>query len=186
MSRVGKNPITIPDKVDVNIIDLPQGGQKVTAKGPKGELQCEVRKEIKTSKQDGKIVLTRTNDEKLTRSLHGTLRALINNMLVGVSKGFTKELDIVGVGYRAQLQGPKLVLQIGYSHPVEIEPKTKDIKIDVEKQTHITITGISKQAVGDLAAEIRSVRPPEPYKGKGIKYSNEFIRRKAGKSAGKK
>lgn len=186
MSRIGKNPIEIPDKVDVTVTDT-ANGQIVKVKGPKGELESTFKKDIKISKEDKKIVLKRENDEKPTRCSHGTYRTLIQNMILGVTQGFKKELDIVGIGYRAQVQGSKLVLQMGYSHPVEIEPPSKDTKIEVDKnQTRITITGISKQAVGDLSAFIRAVRQPEPYKGKGIKYSDEKIRRKVGKSAAKK
>ena len=186
MSRIGKNPIQIPDKVEVTILESPIG-QTVKVKGPKGELESSFRKEITISKQDGKIILKRDSDEKPVKSLHGTSRTLIQNMILGVTQGFKKELDIVGVGYRAQLQGTKLVLQMGYSHPVEVQPPNKETKIEIDKnQTHLTVTGISKQTVGDLAAYIRSVRAPEPYKGKGIKYSDEKIRRKVGKSAAKK
>ncbi len=186
MSRIGKNPVVIPDKVEVNITSSPIE-QTVTIKGPKGELKASFRKEIVISKEDGKIVLSKSNEEKLARNLFGMYRTLIQNMIVGVTEGFKKDLDIVGVGYRAQVQGAKLVLQIGYSHPVEIEPKDKYSKIEVDKsQTRITVSGIDKQTVGDLAAEIRSVRLPEPYKGKGIKYSDERIRRKVGKTAAKK
>ena len=186
MSRIGKNPINIPDKVEVTITDTP-GGQVIKVKGPKGELESRFRKEIKIVKEDKKIVLTRINDEKLVRSLHGLTRSLLHNMILGVTEGFKKDLDIIGVGYKAQLQGTKLVLQMGYSHPVEVEPPNKETKIEIDKtQTHITVTGINKQTVGDLAAYIRSVRLPEPYKGKGIKYSDERIRRKVGKSAAKK
>ncbi len=186
MSRVGKQPIDIPEKVDVTITDT-SNGQTLNIKGPKGALVSNFRKEISIKKEDKKIVLTRANDEKLVKSLHGMTRAMINNMVIGVTQGFKKELDIVGVGYRAQVQGQKLVLQIGYSHPVEIEPPDKDTKIEVDKnQTHIVVVGIHKQAVGDLASKIRDVRLPEPYKGKGIKYSDEKIRRKVGKSAAKK
>ena len=186
MSRVGKNSIQIPDKVEVTITETPNG-QKLKVKGPKGELESTFRKEIKATQEDRKIFLKRDNDEDLIKSIHGLTRTLIQNMILGVTEGFKKELDIVGTGYRASLQGSKLVLQIGYSHQVEIEPQDKDTKIEVDKnQTHITISGISRQVVGDLAAHIRSVRLPEPYKGKGIKYSNEKIRRKAGKSAIKK
>lgn len=186
MSRIGKNPINIPDKVEITITDTPDG-QIVKVKGPKGELESKFRKEIKITKEDKKIIFNRENDEKLVRSLHGLTRSLVQNMILGVTEGFKKELDIVGVGYKAQLQGTKLVLQMGYSHPVEVESPNKETKIEVDKtQTHLTITGISKQTVGDLAAYIRSVRFPEPYKGKGIKYSDEKIRRKVGKSAAKK
>lgn len=187
MSRIGRNPVQIPDKVEVAISDSPRGGQAVKVKGPKGELESNFREEIKIVKEDGKIVLTRKIDEDKVKSLHGLTRTLIENMILGVTQGFKKELDIVGTGYRAQLQGTKLVLQVGYSHQVEVEPPTKETKIEVDKnQTHLTITGISKQIVGDLAAHIRSIRSPEPYKGKGIKYSDEKIRRKVGKSAAKK
>lgn len=186
MSRIGKNPINIPDKVEITITDT-LGEQIVKVKGPKGELESKFRKEIKITKEDKKIIFNRENDEKLVRSLHGLTRSLVQNMILGVTEGFKKELDIVGVGYKAQLQGTKLVLQMGYSHPVEVESPNKETKIEVDKtQTHLTITGISKQTVGDLAAYIRSVRFPEPYKGKGIKYSDEKIRRKVGKSAAKK
>ena len=186
MSRIGKNPIQIPDKVEVTLIDS-LGGQTVKIKGPKGELESRFRSEIKISKEGNKIVLKGENSEDFTKSLHGMSRTLIQNMILGVTEGFKKELDIVGTGYRASLQGPKLVLQVGYSHQVEVEPPTKETKIEIDKnQTHITITGISKQIVGDLAAHIRSLRLPEPYKGKGIKYSDERIRRKVGKSAAKK
>ncbi len=186
MSRIGKNPIQIPDKVEVTIKQT-LSESEVVVKGPKGELKSAFKSVIAINKEDGFIVLTRTNELKSTRSLHGLYRTLIQNMILGVTVGFKKELDIVGVGYRAQMQGQKLLLQIGYSHPVEIEPVDKDTKIEVEKnQTKITISGINKQSVGDTAAEIRAVREPEPYKGKGIKYSNERIRRKVGKTAAKK
>ena len=186
MSRIGKNPITIPEKVEVAITDT-LAGQVVKVKGPKGELESKFRKEIKITKEDKKITLVRESDEKLVKCLHGMSRSMLYNMILGVTEGFKKELDIVGVGYKAQLQGEKLVLQMGYSHPVEIESPNKETKIEIDKtQTHITITGINKQTVGDLAAYIRSVRQPEPYKGKGIKYSDERIRRKVGKSAAKK
>lgn len=186
MSRIGKNPIQIPDKVEVTITESPLG-QTVKVKGPKGELESTFRKEIKIVKEDTKIVLSRKSDEKLYKSLHGMTRSMIHNMILGVTEGFKKELDIVGVGYRAQVQGSKLILQVGYSHQVEVESPTKETKIEVDKnQTRIFISGISKQIVGDLAAEIRSLKLPEPYKGKGIKYTDERIRRKVGKSAAKK
>lgn len=183
MSRVGKSPVQIPEKVEVTISDSPVG-QVVRVKGPKGELESKFRKEIKISKEGNSIILKRDSDEKLIKSLHGMSRSLLQNMILGVTNGYKKELDIIGVGYRAQVQGNKLVLQIGYSHPVEIFSPDKDTKIEIDKnQTHITISGISKQTVGDLAANIRAVRVPEPYKGKGIKYADERVRRKAGKSA---
>ncbi len=186
MSRVGKNPIQILEKAEVTITDSP-AGQIVRVKGPKGELESCFRKEINISKEGNSIILKRDSNEKLVKSLHGVSRTLIYNMVLGVTQGYKKELDIVGVGYRAQVQGNKLNLQVGYSHPVEILSPDKDTKIEVDKnQTRITITGINKQVVGDLAASIRAVREPEPYKGKGIKYIDERIRRKVGKSAVKK
>ncbi len=186
MSRIGKNPIQTPEKVEVTLSESPLG-QIVKVKGPKGELQSSFRKEIKVIKEGNQIILSRENDEKLSKSLHGLSRTLIQNMILGVTQGYKKDLDIIGVGYRAQVQGNNLVLQIGYSHQVEIPSPTKETKIEVDKtQTHISITGICKQTVGDLAAKIRAVRLPEPYKGKGIKYTDEKIRRKAGKSAVKK
>ena len=187
MSRIGKNPIQVPEKVEVVIQDSPSGGQTVKVKGPKGELQNTFRKEIKITRNDGKVEFKRQNDEKFVRSLHGMTRTLVQNMINGVTEGFKKELDITGIGYRANLQGSKLILQVGYSHQIEVEPPTKETKIEVDKnQTHITLSGIDKQIVGDLAAYIRSVKLPEPYKGKGIRYSDERIRRKVGKSAVKK
>ncbi len=186
MSRIGKNPVQIPDKVEVSVTETPSS-QVVKVKGPKGELENAFKKDIKITKEDGKVLLVRSDDEKPSKCCHGTYRTLIQNMIVGVTQGFKKELDIVGIGYRAQVQGTKLILQMGYSHQVEIEPPTKETKIEVDKnQTRITVTGISKQTVGDLSAYIRAVRQPEPYKGKGIKYTDEKIRRKVGKSAAKK
>lgn len=186
MSRIGKKPIQIPEKVEITITNS-RTGQTIRVKGPKGELESHFRKEINIIKEGNTIVLKRDSDEKLIKSLHGVSRTLIYNMIVGVTQGYKKELDIVGVGYRAQIQSNKLTLQVGYSHPVEIITPDKDTKIEVDKnQTRITVTGINKQTVGDLAASIRAVREPEPYKGKGIKYIEEKIRRKVGKSAVKK
>ena len=179
MSRIGKLPVIIPDGVEVTI-----EGQKVTAKGPLGTESVEIRPEIKIEKEDKKIVLTRINDERKSRSLHGLSRTLVANVVNGVKTGFTKKLEIVGVGYRAQMQGNTLNLALGYSHPVDIVAP-EGIKIAVDQNTKITITGANKQTVGDIAALIRSKRPPEVYKGKGIKYEGEHIRRKAGKT-GKK
>lgn len=179
MSRIGKLPIAIPEGVEVTI-----NGQVVTAKGPLGTETVEVRPEIKIAKEGNSIVLTRENDERKSRSLHGLSRTLVNNAVQGVKNGFTKKLEIVGVGYRASMQGNTLNLALGYSHPVDIEAP-EGIKIVVDQNTKITITGPNKQAVGDIAALIRSKRPPEVYKGKGIKYEGEHIRRKAGKT-GKK
>ncbi len=179
MSRIGKLPIIIPDGVEVTI-----NGQVVTAKGPLGTETVEVRPEIKLEKVDNTVVVTRINDDRKSRSLHGLSRTLVANTINGVKNGFTKKLEIVGVGYRAAMQGNTLNLALGYSHPVNIDAP-EGIKISVEANTKITVTGANKQAVGDLAALIRSKRPPEVYKGKGIKYEGEYIRRKAGKT-GKK
>ena len=179
MSRIGKLPVEIPSGVEVKI-----DGQTVTAKGPLGTETVTIRPEIKLEMKDNHIVLTRQDDERKSRSLHGLSRTLVNNAVHGVKDGFTKKLEIVGVGYRAAMQGTTLNLALGYSHPIDI-PSPEGIKISVEQNTKITITGANKQAVGDIAALIRSKRPPEVYKGKGIKYEGEHIRRKAGKT-GKK
>ena len=179
MSRIGKLPIIIPDGVEVTI-----NGQVVTAKGPLGTETVEVRPEIKLEKVDNTVVVTRINDERKSRSLHGLSRTLVANAINGVKTGFTKKLEIVGVGYRAAMQGNTLNLALGYSHPVDIEAP-EGVKITVEQNTKITVSGANKQLVGDVAALIRSKRPPEVYKGKGIKYEGEHIRRKAGKT-GKK
>ena len=179
MSRIGKLPIEIPAGVEVTI-----DGQVITAKGPLGTEVVEIRPEITVKKEENKIVVTRANDDRKSRSLHGLSRTLVANAVNGVKNGFTKKLEIVGVGYRAAMEGNKLNLTLGYSHPVSVEAP-EGIKIAVEANTKITITGANKQAVGDIAALIRSKRAPEVYKGKGIKYEGEYIRRKAGK-AGKK
>ncbi len=179
MSRIGKLPVIIPEGVEVTI-----NGQVVTAKGPLGTESVELRPEVKVEKVDNTVVVTRLNDDRKSRSLHGLSRTLVANAINGVKTGFTKKLEIVGVGYRAAMQGNTLNLALGYSHPVNIEAP-EGIKIAVEANTKITISGANKQAVGDIAATIRSKRPPEVYKGKGIKYAGEYIRRKAGKT-GKK
>ncbi len=179
MSRIGKLPIEIPQGVEVTI-----NGQTVTAKGPLGTETVNVRSEIKVEKQENKVVLTRDNDDRKSRSLHGLSRTLVANAINGVKTGFTKKLEIVGVGYRAAMQGNTLNLALGYSHPIDIKAP-EGIKIAVDQNTKITISGANKQLVGDIAALIRSKRPPEVYKGKGIKYEGEHIRRKAGKT-GKK
>ena len=179
MSRIGKLPIEIPQGVEVTI-----NGQTVTAKGPLGTETVNVRSEIKVEKQDNKVVLTRDNDDRKSRSIHGLSRTLVANAINGVKTGFTKKLEIVGVGYRAAMQGNTLNLALGYSHPIDIKAP-EGIKIAVDQNTKITISGANKQLVGDIAALIRSKRPPEVYKGKGIKYEGEHIRRKAGKT-GKK
>lgn len=179
MSRIGKLPVIIPEGVEVTI-----NGQVVTAKGPLGTESVELRPEVKVERVDNTVVVTRLNDDRKSRSLHGLSRTLVSNAVNGVKTGFTKKLEIVGVGYRAAMQGNTLNLALGYSHPVNIEAP-EGIKIAVEANTKITISGANKQAVGDIAATIRSKRPPEVYKGKGIKYAGEYIRRKAGKT-GKK
>ena len=177
MSRIGKMPIDIPAGVDVTI-----DGSTVTVKGPKGELTRTVHKNITVEKDGAVITVTRPNDENLNKSLHGLTRTLIANMVEGVSKGYTKELEVNGVGYRAAKNGNELVLTVGFSHPVTFK-ENDDIKIEVPGPNKIIISGSDKQKVGQFAAEVREVRHPEPYKGKGIKYVDEFIRRKEGKAA---
>ncbi len=180
MSRIGKAPIAIPSGVTVQIND-----GEVSVKGPKGQLKTKIRSELTVKQEDGKLVVVRNNDDRLTRGLHGLSRTLVANMVKGVTEGFESKLEVVGVGYRAAMEGNKLVMQLGYSHPVEIDPPA-GLAIAVGKGNLITVSGIDKQAVGDLSALIRGKRAPEVYKGKGIKYQGELIRRKAGKAAGKK
>ena len=177
MSRIGRNPITLPSGVEIKISDE----NLVTVKGPKGTLEREINQDISV-KVDGSVVLvSRPSDIPKHRSLHGLSRSLINNMVVGVSDGFTKELDIVGVGYRAIKEGKRLVMNLGYSHQVIIE-ETDSISIDVPAPNKIIVSGIDKQEVGQFASDLRKKRPPEPYKGKGIRYTNEIVRLKEGKS----
>lgn len=179
MSRIGRMPVAIPAGVTVTIAE----GNEVTVKGPKGTLVRVLPKEMTIKLEDGHVVVTRPNDLKKMKSLHGLTRTLIHNMIIGVSEGYTKTLEINGVGYRAQKSGKKLTLSLGYSHPVEMEdPADIETKVDGNK---IIVSGISKEKVGQYAAEIREKRKPEPYKGKGIKYADEVIRRKVGKT-GKK
>ncbi|RBA02331.1 50S ribosomal protein L6 [Staphylococcus arlettae] len=176
MSRVGKRIIDIPSDVTVSI-----EGNNVTVKGPKGELSKTLNERMTYKQDETTLEVVRPTDSKDDRTVHGTTRALINNMIQGVSQGFTKTLELVGVGYRAQMQGNDLILNVGYSHPVEI--KAEDgITFTVEKNTTVTVTGISKERVGAYASNIRSTRPPEPYKGKGIRYQGEYVRRKEGKT----
>ena len=182
MSRIGRMPVVVPAGVSVDITDA----NHVTVKGPKGHLTQGFHSGIGFEKKDdGHIVVTRSNDEKESRALHGLSRALLKNMVVGVSQGFTKELEINGVGYRATKQGRSLVMNLGFSHQVIVE-EVEGISIEVVGTNRIIISGPDKQQVGQFAADIREKRPPEPYKGKGIKYANETIRRKAGKTGGKK
>ncbi len=176
MSRIGRMPIAVPAGVEVKI-----DGNTVTVKGPKGTLTRTVNENITVALDDGVITVTRPNDQKENRSLHGLNRTLIANMIVGVSEGFKKELEINGIGYRAAKQGNDLVLNIGYSHNVVV-PEIEGISIEVPSPNKIIISGPDKQKVGQFAAEVRGHRPPEPYKGKGIKYSDEVIRRKEGKA----
>jgi large subunit ribosomal protein L6 len=178
MSRVGQQPIPVPSGVDVSI-----EGRRVVVKGPKGELVHQLPERITLSRDGDELVVTRPDDERDSRSLHGLTRSLVNNMVVGVSEGFVRELDIVGVGYRAQAQGSnKLELQVGYSHSVKVEAP-EGITFEVPQPTRIVVRGADKQQVGEVAANIRKVRKPEPYKGKGIRYVDERVLRKAGKSA---
>lgn len=179
MSRIGRMPINIPSGVEVKL-----NGNEFTVKGPKGTLTQSFHKDMIIEKVDNTIVVNRPSEIKKHKALHGLTRSLINNMVVGVTEGFSKKLEINGVGYRAQKQGKKLVLTLGYSHPVEME-ESKDITVEVPAQNQIIVTGIDKQVVGEFAAKIREKRPPEPYKGKGIKYADEIIRRKEGKAGAK-
>ncbi len=179
MSRIGRMPVAIPAGVTVTIAE----GNKVTVKGPKGTLERELAPELTIKEEDGQIIVTRPNDLKRMKSLHGLTRTLIHNMVIGVTEGYTKTLEVNGVGYRAAKAGNKLTLNLGYSHPVEMtDPEGIETKVDGNK---IVVSGISKEKVGQYAAEIREKRAPEPYKGKGIKYDYEVIRRKVGKT-GKK
>lgn len=177
MSRIGRMPIPIPSDVQVAI-----HGSEVTVKGPKGELTRRFHPDMSITLQDSQLVVTRPTDHRLHRSLHGLTRALLANMVQGVHDGFRKELEIHGVGYRAQMEGEKLILLVGYSHPVQIDPPP-GITIGVEKgYRNVVVEGVDKELVGRVAAEIRAVRKPEPYKGKGIRYAGEYVRRKAGKA----
>jgi large subunit ribosomal protein L6 len=180
MSRIGRKGISLPKGVEVK-----HNAEGVTVKGPKGSLTTALVPGISVKVENNVVAFTRTNDERNTRALHGLMRALVANNVRGVSEGFKKELDIVGVGYRAEVKGKEVVFQLGYSHPVRFPiPQGIDIAVDA-KSGHIVVTGIDRQKVGQVAAEIRSLREPDPYKGKGIKYSDEVIRRKQGKAAGK-
>ncbi|WP_274653987.1 50S ribosomal protein L6 [Paenibacillus humicola] len=180
MSRIGRKPIQIPGGVNIDLAN-----SVITVKGPKGTLSREIHKDMKVVLADSIITIERPSDNKLHRSLHGTTRSVIANMVNGVTEGFAKSLELVGVGYRANKSGEKVVLNVGYSHPVEIAPE-KGIEFEVPSNTRIVVKGIDKELVGATAAKIRSVREPEPYKGKGIKYEGERILRKEGKAGKKK
>ncbi|MCM3387707.1 50S ribosomal protein L6 [Ureibacillus chungkukjangi] len=177
MSRVGKKPIEVPANVTVTIAD----DNTVTVKGPKGDLTRQFNQDMKIELEGNIINVVRPSESKQHRTIHGTTRALLANMVTGVSEGFSRSLELIGVGYRAQLQGKKLVLNVGYSHPVEFTPE-EGLEIEVPSNTKVIVKGISKERVGALASNIRDVRPPEPYKGKGIRYEGEFVRRKEGKT----
>ena len=176
MSRIGNKVITIPAGVEVNLDD-----NFATVKGPKGELKQQFDKDMTFNVEGNEITVVRPSDSKRHRTVHGTTRAILANMIEGVSAGFKKELELIGVGYRAQMQGKKLVLSVGYSHPVEFE-EIEGITLGVEGNTKVSIEGINKEVVGQYAAKVRAVRPPESYKGKGIRYVGEYVRRKEGKT----
>jgi large subunit ribosomal protein L6 len=176
MSRIGRLPIQVPSGVDVTI-----DGRQVTVKGPKGTLSRALHPDMTISREDGTLVVTRPTEQKTHKQLHGLTRTLVNNMVVGVTDGYRKGLEITGVGYRAALSGKKLQLNLGYSHQIEIEPP-EGITFEVENPTRLAVVGIDKELVGQIAAKVRATRKPEPYKGKGVRYAGEYIRRKAGKA----
>jgi large subunit ribosomal protein L6 len=176
MSRIGRLPIPVPSGVDVTI-----DGRTVTVKGPKGTLSRALHPDMTVSREDGTIVVTRPTEQKTHKQLHGLTRTLVNNMVVGVTDGYRKGLEITGVGYRAALSGKKLQLNLGYSHQIEIDPP-EGITFEVEGPTRLAVVGIDKELVGQIAAKVRATRKPEPYKGKGVRYAGEYIRRKAGKA----
>jgi len=176
MSRIGKAPIAIPKGVEIKI-----DGSHVTVKGPKGELDREIDADMTLKQADGELRVTRPSDQPRHRAIHGLTRALVFNMVAGVTEGYSKTLELHGVGYRAQMQGKELSLALGYSHPVNV-PAPEGVEFEVDGTTKIIVKGIDKQAVGQAAADVRKLRPPEPYKGKGIRYEGEYVRRKAGKA----
>lgn len=178
MSRIGRQPVVVPEKVDVSL-----DGQHIRVKGPKGELEFDIHPQMSVALEDGELRVTRPTDQPEDRALHGLTRALLANMVEGVTDGFMRTLEIQGVGYRAELKGSSLQLALGFSHPVVFDPPP-GVEIEVPNQTTIVVRGADKQAVGQAAAVIRGFRPPEPYKGKGIRYQGEQVRRKAGKTAG--
>ena len=179
MSRIGRKPIPLPKGVTVTV-----EGPEVTVKGTKGTLTFRVLPNIAVAVEDNQVLVTRANDDKPVRAAHGMTRAILNNMVVGVHEGFVKQLEIIGVGYRAQMQGKKLVLSLGFSHPVEVDPPA-GIELAADGPTKIAVRGVDRQQVGQMAAIIRGYRPPEPYKGKGIRYVGEYVIRKAGKAGSK-
>jgi len=177
MSRIGNRKLVVPEGVQITVEE-----NQVTVKGPKGELSLEINENITVQVEDNTVVVTRANDEKATRAMHGTTNANIHNMIEGVTNGFKKDLEIIGVGYRFSMKGNSLVINAGYSHPVELAIPA-GLSVDVTSNTEITVKGISKEKVGEFAANIRKVRKPEPYKGKGIRYKDEYVQRKEGKKA---
>jgi len=179
MSRIGKVPVPLPKGVDVKI-----DKNEIKVKGPKGELNLVYPQRVTVKQEDGAVHVVRHGDDKQSRAYHGMVQRLVRNMVLGVTEGFKKELEIQGVGYRAAMEGTKLNLSVGFSHPVSFEPP-KGVTIEVPKPTTVVVSGYDKQKVGQIAAEIRNVRPPEPYKGKGIRYAGEVVRRKVGKTSGK-
>ena len=176
MSRIGKLPVSLPDKVTVK-----NDGGHIVVEGPKGKLEYDLPEGVTGDNEDGSFVLKRETEHRKHRALHGTARSLVSNMVTGVSEGFVKELEIQGVGYRAAVKGKNLDLSLGFSHPV-LQPIPEGLKVTVEENTKIKVEGIDKQVVGQFAAEVRRYRPPEPFKGKGVRYKGEYVRRKAGKS----
>ena len=176
MSRIGRMPVTVPSSVEVTI-----DGRRLTVTGPKGTLTRDLHPDITVSREDGQLVVTRPTEQKTHKQLHGLTRTLVNNMVVGVTDGYRKGLEITGVGYRASKNGEKLQLNLGYSHPIEIDPP-QGISFEVENPTRLAVIGIDKELVGQVAARVRATRKPEPYKGKGVRYAGEQVRRKAGKA----
>jgi large subunit ribosomal protein L6 len=176
MSRIGRLPVAIPSTVDVTI-----EGRTLTVKGPKGTLSRTLHPDMTIAKEDGNVLVSRPTEQKMHKQLHGLTRTLVNNMVVGVTDGYRKGLEITGVGYRATLNGKKLTLNLGYSHPVEIDPP-EGISFELENPTRLAVVGIDKELVGQIAAQVRASRKPEPYQGKGVRYAGEYVRRKAGKA----
>jgi large subunit ribosomal protein L6 len=176
MSRVGKLPIPLPKGVELRL-----EGNRVTVKGPKGELSREIDREMRIEQADGEVRVVRPSDQPRHRAMHGMTRTLVSNMVQGVSEGFTKTLEMQGVGYRVQMQGRDLLIAVGFSHPVQVSPP-EGIEFEVDGTSKIIVKGINKELVGQVAADVRKIRPPEPYKGKGIRYAGEYVRRKAGKA----